>query len=120
MRLTPSLPSGPDPVEGSSPSESCAARQFGQVGLVVERLAAFDENDLGGAFDEFLGAADREDGIVADRAPNAIEPLADCRRTGPAVLPGFDTHAAHLGLGDWLLWTGRRIGRQKGIADRCR
>lgn len=26
MRLTPSLPSGPDPVEGSSPSESCAAR----------------------------------------------------------------------------------------------
>ena len=26
MRLTPSLPSGPDPVEGSRPSESCAAR----------------------------------------------------------------------------------------------
>jgi hypothetical protein len=26
MRLTPSLPSGPDPVEGPSPSESCAAR----------------------------------------------------------------------------------------------
>jgi hypothetical protein len=26
MRLTPSLPSGPDPAEGSSPSESCAAR----------------------------------------------------------------------------------------------
>ena len=26
MRLTLSLPSGPDPVEGSSPSESCAAR----------------------------------------------------------------------------------------------
>jgi hypothetical protein len=24
MRLTPSLPSGPDPVEGSSPSESWA------------------------------------------------------------------------------------------------
>jgi hypothetical protein len=53
------------------------ASQFGQVGLVVEQLAPFGEDNLGGAFDQFLGAADRERGIVADRAPDAVEALAN-------------------------------------------
>jgi hypothetical protein len=58
----------------------CCASQFRQVGLVVERLAALGEDDLGGAFDQFLGAAECERGIVADRAPDALEALADGRR----------------------------------------
>ncbi len=79
----------PDPVaavwsgpgRGVQPERKlCCARQFGQVGLVVERLAAFGEYDLGGAFDQFLGAADRKRGIVADRTPDALKALADGRR----------------------------------------
>jgi len=47
MRLTPSLLSGPD-LGVQSERKLCCTRQFGQVGHVVERLAAFGEYDLGG------------------------------------------------------------------------
>lgn len=77
MRLTPSLPSGPEPFEGSSPSESCAARaSLGRSDLSSNGwprslrtiLAVPSTNSL---------AADRERRIVADRTPDALEALAD-------------------------------------------
>ena len=54
-----------EPGRGVQPERklSCAS-QFRQVGLVVERLAPFGEDNLGGAFDQFLGAADRKRGIA--------------------------------------------------------
>ncbi len=51
--------------------------ELGDVVLVVDGKAAFGEDDLGGALDEFLRAADRERRVVDDRPLDPVEVLAD-------------------------------------------
>lgn len=90
MRLTPSLPSGPDPVDGSSPSESCASQaSLGRSELSSNGWPRSVSTTLAVLFDQFLGAADRERGIVADRASDGLKALADGRRVCESR-DGFD------------------------------
>jgi hypothetical protein len=57
----------------------------GQVCPVVDGQTAFFEDDLGGALDEFLRAADGESRVVKDGALDAAELLADSRRVADVL-----------------------------------
>jgi hypothetical protein len=49
----------------------------GQIGLIVDRLAGLSWDHLGGAFDQFLCAANSQCRVVDDGALDAGELLAD-------------------------------------------
>lgn len=70
MHLTPSLLSGPDPVEGSSPSETCAARaSLGRSAVSSNGPVSFAEDNpyLKGALGEAAVAAAKTNTFLGER-----------------------------------------------------
>ena len=79
MRLTASVLSGPGAADGGVQAQGLLslAHQFRQVGFVADRQAAFGQDDLGGALDQFLRASDSQGRIVGDGALDAVQLFSD-------------------------------------------
>src|ERR1035441_2358937 len=110
MRLTASVPSGPGAAGGGGGRVQAQrllslTHQCRQIGFVADWEAAFGQDDLSGALDQFLRASDSQGRIVGDSALDAVQLFPD--RAG--ILQAGQRVRGKLGPGRYDM-AGRRIG----------